>query len=312
MEFFVNGQPLPPAVLPVQDVGARLVHAEKEFTPSGPGVYQIQVRAIDSVGNTGPAAWVTVTVSGEAEPAPPEEEPIETEPAVEEEPPAEEAPQEPPAPLQEVTVSFYADPASVEAGSGCTTLHWDVVGTENVYLNGSFVYFKGMEEQCNLCESETHKLQVVKPDGSSEDHWATINVNGSCSAPAEEPPPGDVVEPDPLDVEEPDKMAPIIVSTNISPSSIWHATCPNDPKTAISTINVYDNNGISYVKANWSVGGKSGVVNYSSSDGTNWTGQFKDIQATGTMTINGVVADTADPVNTTEFVHSITVKNCLE
>ncbi|MFZ5908848.1 MAG: hypothetical protein ACOYYU_02385, partial [Chloroflexota bacterium] len=94
----------------------------------------------------------------------------------------------------EVAVEFYASPSSVNAGN-CATLHWDVSGTEQVYLDGAFVYFRGMQDYCP-CESETHTLRVIAPDGASEDHSARIEVSGSCSAPpVTEPPPSDTDGP---------------------------------------------------------------------------------------------------------------------
>jgi hypothetical protein len=303
-EFYVNEQFIVSSV-PAESAGVRLGHAEAEFTPAGPGVYQISVVAVNSAGVTGSPATVTVTVSGEAEPVSPEEEPIETEPAVEEEPPAEEAPQEPPpeapAPSQEVTISFYADPASVQAGSGCATLHWDVKGTEQVYWNGTAVYFRGMEERCNLCEAETHKLQVVKTDGSSEDHWVTINVNGSCSAPAEEPPSsGDVIIPEPIEIDD---EGPYIHDYGAEPNRIMQSgiSCSSIPYTTTVWAVVHDDSGIGSIHAHWSIGSESGVERMDEG----WLGYgatIGPVSTSGKMSVYIVVTDVpGNPSQTSTF-----------
>ena len=93
-----------------------------------------------------------------------------------------------------MTVSFYASPPYVNAGE-CTTLHWEVTGSETVYWNDTPVYYLGMEERCP-CETESHKLHAVKSDGSTVEQWVTIDVYGSCSAPVTEPPaPSDTSGP---------------------------------------------------------------------------------------------------------------------
>jgi len=88
--------------------GAKLGQAIYEWTPPGPGIYLVEVRAIDSGGNPGSPASSQVTISSEASQPPVTEPPLElpatTQPAVTEEaivttepPPATEPPTEPPA-----------------------------------------------------------------------------------------------------------------------------------------------------------------------------------------------------------------------
>jgi len=97
-----------------------------------------------------------------------------------------------------VTVEFYASPPYVNAGN-CSTLHWDVSGTDQVYLDGAFVYFRGMQEYCP-CETETHTLRVIDAGGASKDYTAGIEAYGSCSAPPVTEPP---TEPPPSDTDGP-------------------------------------------------------------------------------------------------------------
>ncbi|MCJ7434602.1 MAG: hypothetical protein MUO77_14040 [Anaerolineales bacterium] len=97
-----------------------------------------------------------------------------------------------------VTVEFFADPPYVNAGN-CSTLHWDVSGTDKVFLNGSSVYFRGMEQRCP-CQTETNTLRVIKPDGTSQEFPVRIEAYGSCSAPITDtpqppPPPSDTSGP---------------------------------------------------------------------------------------------------------------------
>ena len=69
--------------------GAKLGQAIYEWTPPGPGIYLVEVRAIDSGGNPGSTDFSSVTISSEASQPPVTEPPLElpatTEPAVTEE-----------------------------------------------------------------------------------------------------------------------------------------------------------------------------------------------------------------------------------
>ena len=94
-----------------------------------------------------------------------------------------------PAP-QKIIVSFTATHLTVDAGY-CSTLSWNVTDTATVYLDGDQVATNGTRDVCH-CEAAVHTLRVVKPDGTTEDHKLTINVNGSCDVP---PPPSDTTGP---------------------------------------------------------------------------------------------------------------------
>jgi hypothetical protein len=109
-----------------------------------------------------------------------------------------------------------------------------------------------------------------------------------------------------------DTTPPVILSIVINPSTIWLDGCGGFDQKSTSTLEVYDENGIKSVSANWTLGSLSGTVNYSSSNGTTWTGQFGKVTEKGTMSINGVVVDNASPGNSTPFTHTLTVKNCLD
>ncbi len=109
----------------------------------------------------------------------------------------------PPPPPGKVAVEFYAHPSTVDAGN-CSTLHWNATGATNIYLNEISVWEVGSQDSCP-CETETHHLQVVQPDGSYEDYYATISVNGSCyteiePTPTVPAPPADTSGPSILSV----------------------------------------------------------------------------------------------------------------
>jgi len=96
-------------------------------------------------------------------------------------------------PYPQAVINFWSDAPYVNAGQ-CTTLHWDVEGVREVYLNGNPVAGQGSQQVC-LCEAATYTLHVVKLDGSTEDRQVFIDVYGSCETP-EPPPPQDTTGPD--------------------------------------------------------------------------------------------------------------------
>lgn len=311
IEFYVNGQFMQSVVPnPDPNAGTRLVNAEWEFIPAGPGLYRIEASAIDSGGNAGAPASATVTVSGDAE-APlatdkPPTEPPGTEAPGTEPPATQPPPTEPPA-SGDVSVSFYASPASVSAGN-CTTLHWDVVGTDKVFWNGNAVYFRGMEERCP-CEVETHKLSVIKPDGSTQDYWTTIDVTGSCSAPPTDPPPSDVIEPDPIEV---DNEGPYIHDFGAEPNKIMKSgvSCTNYQNTTTVWVVTVDDSGIGSVTAYWSIGSESGTTPMAEG----WLGYGGDIgpvSTSGTMSVYIVVRDVPGNVSQTSTFNVTVYENCI-
>lgn len=118
--------------------------------------------------------------------------------------------------------------------------------------------------------------------------------------------------PPPTITPTPDTIAPVIFSITLSPSEITvdSSGCTGEPRTSTSTLDVYDAGGIAEVKANWSIGDESGMVYYSTEDGTTFSGTFGSVSTHGTMEINGVVIDNAG--NETPFVHSLTVNLCID
>jgi hypothetical protein len=82
-----------------------------------------------------------------------------------------------PPPVQ-ASVRFWADDTTTKAGA-CTTLHWDVEGVREVYLDGDPTVGHSSKKICP-CETERHTLTVLYQNGSSEDFTVTVNVVGSC------------------------------------------------------------------------------------------------------------------------------------
>ncbi|MFC2053024.1 hypothetical protein ACFLV7_01825 [Chloroflexota bacterium] len=96
---------------------------------------------------------------------------------------------------QPVTIDFWVDPPYINA-SECASLNWYVEGAQTVYLDGSSVSSTGVESVCP-CENTTYNLNVEKPDSTTEDRWASLEVYGSCDVETEEPPtPEDTTGPD--------------------------------------------------------------------------------------------------------------------
>ncbi|GAB4503636.1 MAG: hypothetical protein Fur0043_06280 [Anaerolineales bacterium] len=209
----VNGQSLPAyAASPMTtDGSARLVRIDYPWTPPGEGEYFVKASGVNSAGAAGGSSATRfcvvtcATTAATSTPAPGDT----ATPAPGDTPTSAPGPTDtpipfitlpplsptwtPPSPVTltpvapGITVEFFGDPSSVNAGN-CYTLHWDVTGTDQVYLDGAYVYAHGMDERCP-CETESHTLRVVSPDGTSQDYYARIDVYGSCTPPTTEPPP---------------------------------------------------------------------------------------------------------------------------
>ncbi len=197
----VGGQGVPVGALKPLVNDSTLVRADLTWQPPGEGEYVITAAASGGAPTSLHFCVVTCAPVNAPAPAPgitdtPSPAPGETDtpfPIITLSPETPETISTEP-PSGEVTVEFYASPPYVNAGN-CSTLHWDVSGTEQVYLDGAFVYFRGMQEVCP-CESETHTLRVIEPGGASKDYTARIEAYGSCSAPpVTEPPPSDTDGP---------------------------------------------------------------------------------------------------------------------
>lgn len=198
----VNGQSLPAyAAAPMTvDGSSRLVRIDYWWTPPAEGEYLVEAAGVNAAGVSGTFGSTRFCIVTCAPAPAPTDTPV---PAPTDTPapfitlpplsptPTWTLPAPPPVPV----VTFFGDPSSVNAGN-CYTLHWDVSGSDQVYLNGSYVYAHGMEERCP-CETENHTLRVTAPDGSTQDYYARIEVYGSCYVPPTETsiPPGDTNGP---------------------------------------------------------------------------------------------------------------------
>ena len=141
--------------------------------------YQLQVVEMD--GSTSDH-WASVEVYQVDEPLPPTDTPTAT-------------------PYSESSAEFWAAPPYLNSGE-CTTLNWNVYGDfQAVYFEGTSVGASGSDEECPA-ETYTYNLQVVEMDGSTTDHWASVEVSEpppepptDTPTPTEEPPPADTSGP---------------------------------------------------------------------------------------------------------------------
>jgi hypothetical protein len=307
MEFAVDGRKVNSSDLN----GDRLDYAIFEWTPPGPGTYIVSVQGTDSGGDAGAPTRVTIVVSGEEAVAavenpsqPSEEKPVQ-DPESEEQPPP--AGPEPPSPPEE--------PASPEGvltkNSNCRSgadVVFDIVA---ILLQGQTVPIVGKsQDQYYLVVTEPERGQNCWLAASLVDIHGDLGQVSIMQPPplpvAEEPP---VVEPPP---PPPDTLAPIIVSITLAPNKITvsGSGCSGKPRTSTSALTVFEEGGISSVSAAWTLGSASGIVNYSTSDGSSFTGIFGPVDTNGTMYINGSVVDNAG--NWTPFVHTLTVEACID
>jgi hypothetical protein len=306
VEFFVDDR----SIHVVSGDGGRLGSALVDWTPPGPGTYIVSVEGTDNAGNTGAAARTTVVVGGvqemtAAEPLP-EPEAQEQEPEVEVEEQEEEAEPEPPAPQEEP-----GEPAAiVTKNSNCRAGAATVFEIVAILMKGQEVPIMG--------QSPSGDYLVVAEPEYGRICWiytTLVDVVGDLTQVSiVQPPPLPVVEEPPEEPPEPepDTTDPFIVTITISPSTIKElgGGCYGDPRTSISTLNVYDEGGIATVSAAWFHGTDFGTVYYSTSDGSTFTGEFGPFETFGEVGINGSVVDNAG--NWTPFVHNITVEACIE
>ncbi len=208
----VNGESLPAfAASPMTaDGSSRLVRIDYPWTPPAEGEYRVEAAGVNSAGAAGAfgSTRFCIVTCQPAQAPPPTDTPT---PAPGEPPtstptaalpiitlpplsPTPTATLTSPPPPANVTVNFFAEPPYVNAGN-CSTLRWQVTGTDKVYLNGSLVSALSNTPRCP-CETETHTLRVVAPDGTAQEYYARIDVYGSCALPpTTEAPPVDSTGP---------------------------------------------------------------------------------------------------------------------
>jgi hypothetical protein len=193
IQVSLNGETLPtiPVSAMTTDGSTRLARIDQSWQPPGEGEYLVEVVGVSANGTSGQIGTTKFCIVT-CEPDPglvpadslPTNTPTPAPEAIETEAPTSE-PTQPP--VEEISISFYASPSAVDAGS-CTNLYWDVTGSETVTLNGSTANRQGSQQRCP-CETESHNLQVYKSDGSAEDRWVTIDAYGSCTSPQPTEPP---------------------------------------------------------------------------------------------------------------------------
>lgn len=205
IQILINGEAQPAlTVSPLSaDGSSRLARVDYAWTPPAEGQYVIEASGVDSTGASGGTSstrFCIVTCNPPQESLPGQTADVTAPPTTEEIP----TPSSADTAALPIDTQFYASPANVDAGN-CSTLQWVVTTTEtiSVYYNGELVGASGDYQTCP-CETETHTLQVVKLDGSAEEYYATVNVNGACGseipapttgAPPEPPPPSDTIGP---------------------------------------------------------------------------------------------------------------------
>ena len=180
----VNGQAQPAGSLTDHstDGSMNLVSIEQAWQPAGEGEYLL------TAGADGASAQVTfcvVTCSSETPTGTPTPAPDLTE-STTPTPNISDTPTATSIPGSTTSITFWAEPTSVEAG-GCTTLNWETTGFKTVYLNEAPVNAGGSDQECP-CETTVYTLTGVKEDTHFEDRQVTITVSGSCDVPITEPP----------------------------------------------------------------------------------------------------------------------------
>ncbi|MFL7793757.1 MAG: hypothetical protein AB8I69_16560 [Anaerolineae bacterium] len=173
------------------------VKAVQEWSPQRPGTYTLQVKALNSAGETISMDTITVRVTSQIAVLPIVESP--REPGATRVPTEEIIPTLPPDPTVEIpatlspTIDFWADAEYVDAGF-CTWVHWRTQNVKAVFFNGDGVVGEGSRQTCP-CEEETHTLTVILPDDTQTQRTVTIRVTGSCVTPTPTTKPPDTTPP---------------------------------------------------------------------------------------------------------------------
>jgi hypothetical protein len=195
--FAADGQAGTPAT---SSPPLRIFSASYPLTFQTRGVHTITVVAVNAAGvQSAPEVIRVVAVQSLSDAPAAGEPPTPVPPPPPSGPPPPPPPDQPPPPSG-ATVSFVANPTSIQAGQ-CSTVRWDVEGVREVYFEGAGV--TGHEER-QMCpgQTTTYTLHVIFRDGSTQDYTATVNVSGAVVAPppppggGEQPPPGGGGQPD--------------------------------------------------------------------------------------------------------------------
>lgn len=334
-EFFANDTPL----VTFDSDGRRLGEAIIEWTPPEPGVYRIDVRAIDSNGNVGSKATVIVTVGG-----------------------GMIATQTPPLILAE-TATTFAQPVDTETpapGSGGSSqcalsqLVAPVLQTPADYDNvGSPVNFSWSDQAYSEigCHPHSWRVDISLYSNFSDTSWGFGTLNhletsrdwplpaGNCfywrvlayvpdnygppsaaryfCIPAAPPPITDTptathiptVTASPTVELITDTTPPSFFSTGVSPDEIYHQTCAGDHIVTVAAA-VSDESGLSSVVAYWNIGGtESGQVDLQEG-GLGYSATIGPVNTIGTMEVYITAWDNYGNVAQSDVMY-VTVINCI-
>ena len=140
------------------DSAVPLVDAVLTWTPSAPGDYLVEVRAVNRAGAVSQPAVARLTVAGELK--------------------GEEQAAQP------LEISFTADQTTVKYGD-CTTLHWSVSNAESIQLDGAGVPERGSRQVCPTEPTNIYRLTATSPMGEIGEQVVSIGL-----PPTPKPAPG--------------------------------------------------------------------------------------------------------------------------
>lgn len=137
------------------------------------GVHTIAVQANSTTGAKSEPATIRVVAAQALSDPPAAGDPPTPVPQVSSGPPPPPPPDQP-TPPPGATISFVANPTSIQQGQ-CSTLRWDVDGVREIYFEGVGVTGHEERQQCPT-QTTTYTLRVVFTDGSAQDYTATVTV----------------------------------------------------------------------------------------------------------------------------------------
>ena len=149
-----------------------LASFQAEWLPPGPGSYTIHAVAYGSDGE--PSEYDETRISfGINTPTPTST----VTPVISITPTITDTPTPPPQP--EASVSFWADPETIDAGN-CTDIRWQAENVKSLVFGGMEQEKEGIYNVC-LCKNETYTLTVTHLDDAVEKLKVNINVVGTCA-----------------------------------------------------------------------------------------------------------------------------------
>lgn len=185
VEILVNGVQL--EVISEPEMVGNLAYFQTPWSPTEAGSYVIQAIAFGVDGSTSELDSALVVIAEKtATPSPTETPPVPS-PTTTLTPTLTESATVTNTIIPTVAIQFWAEPASISAGS-CTNLRWNVINALKLVFGGINQPLSGADDECP-CTNQDYSLTVTGLDGHEQVVYAHVNVTGTCAESDTTPPP---------------------------------------------------------------------------------------------------------------------------